>query len=176
MAHDPMRTGICEHPVDFFGDRRVFSGTAITPSMLHAYTIRCSRDHWAAVKPGGLPPRNLASERPCDAFNASVKFAKGQKLAVTSKCGSAGIESQCPAERVNVDHLLFLVFCSRFLRLLSALCFAPEGNRFNRPQCLPRRVRLFPLSSGSQAIPAASRRAPVRVLRSSGHWLPSIRL
>jgi hypothetical protein len=36
-----------------------------------------------------------------------MELAKGQESAVTSKRGSAGIESQCPAERVNVDHLLF---------------------------------------------------------------------
>jgi len=36
-----------------------------------------------------------------------MEFAKGQQSAVTKKRGSAGIESRCPAERVNIDHLLF---------------------------------------------------------------------
>jgi hypothetical protein len=36
-----------------------------------------------------------------------VEFAKSQQSPITSKRGSAGIESQCPAERVNVDHFLF---------------------------------------------------------------------
>jgi hypothetical protein len=49
----------------------------------------------------------VAGERSCNAFDASMELAKGQESAVTSKRGSAGIESQCPAERVNVDHLLF---------------------------------------------------------------------
>src|SRR5207245_2729232 len=54
--------------------------------------------------------KTVAGECSCDAFDASVEFPKRQESAVTSKCGSAGIESQCPAERVDVDHLLFSFF------------------------------------------------------------------
>jgi len=49
-----------------------------------------------------------------------VEFAKGQESAFTSERSSAGIESQCPAERVNVDHLLFS---------FSALRVSPEGKQ-----------------------------------------------
>jgi hypothetical protein len=62
----------------------------------------------------------VAGERSCNAFDTTVEFPKGQESAVTSKSGSAGIESQCPAERVNVDHLLFS---------FSALRVSPEGKQ-----------------------------------------------
>jgi hypothetical protein len=49
----------------------------------------------------------VAGEGRGNALYASVEFPKAQESAFTKKRGSAGIESQCSAERVNVDHLLF---------------------------------------------------------------------
>src|SRR5713226_9583071 len=83
----------------------------------------------------------MAGERSCDAFDASVEFAKGQGPAVTSKSGSAGIESQCPAEGMNVDHLLFS---------FSALRVTPEGNRLIRSSGWPSVYGFFRFRAGRE--------------------------
>src|SRR5271170_3779805 len=108
MADDSVRTRIFEHPVDLFGRQAAVqrnSDQAEHGAGIYEFDVvgPVRQKQGKAISHA----KTVARERCCDAFDAGVEFAKGQESAVTSKRGSAGIESQCPAERVNVDHLLF---------------------------------------------------------------------
>ena len=82
----------------------------------------------------------VGGERSDNVLDTLVERLERNSGTVHNLRRSLRVMPACPAERVNVDHPLFSFFRPPG---------TPEGNRFNRPQSLLRRVRLLPLSSGS---------------------------
>src|SRR5580658_1506228 len=131
MADDPMRTRILEHPVDLSG--RQASVQRNGNHAQHAARIN-ELDVVGPVRQQQSQavsrPKTVDGERRCNAFYPSMEFAKGQESTVTNKRSSAGIKSQCPAERMNINHLLFsssvLIFCSHLQFSFFRRCVSPE--------------------------------------------------
>src|ERR1700728_2653771 len=142
MADDPMRTRILEHPVDLSARQ-----ASVQRNGNHAqYAARINElDVVGPVRQQQSQtvsrPKTVAGERGCNAFYPSMEFGKGQESTVTNKRSSAGIESQCPAESMNIDHLLLSFLLRAFCVCFLLSSHHPSGYRPNRPQRLPRRIR-----------------------------------